>query len=117
MTKIKHYTALLFVGLGLIMCIGLNSCNSDNKKNDEHKGEVFVRYEIISGRNGGWGYALYADDKLYIKQDIIPAISGIHTFKSREDAEKVAKLVIEKLHNQQSPAIDSLEMAKLGIEF
>jgi hypothetical protein len=118
MTKIERYTTLSFIGLGLLItCLGLSSCRSGNRKNGEHKGEVFVRYEIIPGRTGGWGYALFADDKPYIKQDVIPAINGIHTFKSKEDAEKVAKLVRDKLHNRQSPAVDSLELVKLGIAF
>ncbi|MDR0792788.1 MAG: DUF4907 domain-containing protein [Chitinophagaceae bacterium] len=116
MIRIKHYTALSFVGLGIAMCIALGSCHSGNK-NDAHKGEVFVRYEIIPGKTGGFGYMLYANDTPFVKQDFIPAISGIHTFKTQEDAAKVAKLLIDKLHNQHVFTIDSLEMVKLGIEF
>ena len=109
---------LFLVGFSLFFSIALFSCNSGQKKNDEHAGQVFVHYEKLTGRNGqGYGYLLVGGKDTLIKQDIIPGISGIHTFKTEEDAKKVAKLVVDKLHNQQSPAVDSLELVKLGITF
>ena len=102
----------------ILAVITFFSCNTQDRKNDKHTGEVFVHYEKLTGRNGqGFGYLLLAGKDTVIKQDIIPAIHGIHTFKTEEDAQKVARLVIDKLHNRQSPAVDSMELVKLGIIF
>ena len=105
-------------GVFLLLSMFFLACHAQNKNNDEHAGQVFVHYEKLVGRRGeGFGYLLMMGKDTLIKQDIIPAVQGIRTFKTEEDAKKVAKLVIEKLHNQQSPAVDSLELVRLGISF
>lgn len=65
----------------------------------------------------GWGYDILADNKVYIHQNQVPAISGLHLFLSKEDAEKAANLMIEKLKRNRLPSIDSIEMQKAGIQY
>jgi len=45
----------------------------------------------------GWGYEILANNKVYIHQEIIPAIQGKKYFVSKEEAEKVGKLVVSKM--------------------
>lgn len=67
--------------------------------------------------NGGWGYDILADNKSYIHQDQVPAIQGKHIFLTREDAKKAGNLVIQKIIKTGRIGIDSLDMAKAGIQY
>ena len=60
--------------------------------------------------NMGYGYEISLDNKILIKQDIIPAISDQHTFCTQEDALKIANLVVTKLKNKQNPRITKEEL-------
>lgn len=70
--------------------------------------------------NTGWGYDIVKDDKLYIHQEIIPAIEGFKSFITKEEAEKVGKLVLQKIKNKEGGGlpqitreeIDSLQISK-----
>ena len=37
----------------------------------------------------GWGYYILTDGKVFVHQNIIPAIPGEHGFRTKEDALKV----------------------------
>lgn len=63
----------------------------------------------------GFGYTIKAGDKLLIKQTVIPAISGNHTFCDRTDAQKVCDLVLEKLNAGKTPYISKEELTELKI--
>jgi hypothetical protein len=45
----------------------------------------------------GWGYDIYKDKKIYIHQEIIPAVEGRKNFVSKIEAEKVGELVVSKM--------------------
>ena len=73
-----------------------------------------LTYEIIPGLNNTWGYDILSDNKVIIHQPCIPAVTGNEGFKTKEGAEKVAKLVIEKMKKgEMPPSIDAEEMKKL----
>jgi hypothetical protein len=75
-----------------------------------------LSYKIIPSVNKTWGYDIYSDDKLFIHQLSIPAISGNAGFKTKADAEKVAKLVIDKIKKGEVPPTVSVdEMKKLKV--
>jgi hypothetical protein len=63
----------------------------------------------------GWGYNILANDKLYIHQEYIPAISGKKGFQSKADALKVGNLVVSKISSNQRPTISEAELKQLGI--
>ena len=72
-------------------------------------------YKIIK-INNGWGYDIYMNEKIYIHQNCIPAISGYKNFICKEDAEKIAKVIIEKIKNHIiPPSITKDELNKNGI--
>jgi hypothetical protein len=95
----------------LTLCIPLlNAC----KNNNRHEGEVYCEVRPLQ-TDSGWGYAIYVDKKLYIKQEYIPAVSGMHAFKSKEDAMKTGKLVLNKLTHGKVPTISLDELKSLQI--
>ena len=64
----------------------------------------------------GWGYDIYVNSKNYIHQEYIPAISGKKPFKSKNDAEKTAGIVKEKIKkNIIPPSMTVNELNKIGV--
>ena len=57
---------------------------------------MFVRVQPFQ-TTSGWGYSIFADNKLYIRQAYIPNYPGNHSFVSKEDALKVGKLAVQKM--------------------
>ncbi|MBO9151036.1 DUF4907 domain-containing protein [Chitinophaga sp. GCM10012297] len=65
----------------------------------------------------GWAYRITHKGKPLIYQENIPAIPGLHPFKSRNDAQRTGELVLNKLENHAHPAlsireIDSLQLTR-----
>ena len=78
-----------------------------------------IQLQIFKTTNG-WGYDIVKDDKVYIHQEIIPAIEGFKSFITKEEAEKVGNLVIQKIKQKKggglpqvtNEEIDSLQISK-----
>jgi len=64
----------------------------------------------------GWGYLIKNNDKIIIKQSIIPVISTEKSFQSEEEALKVGNLVLDKLKHQTSPTITKKDLILLSIK-
>lgn len=64
----------------------------------------------------GWGYEIYKDGSLLIRQKNIPAVQGVHTFETKEEAAKLGVYVLDKIKNGYFPPsvtvdeIDSLQI-------
>ena len=65
--------------------------------------------------NDGWGYSIFLDGKVYIKQTIIPVIEGNKSFVSEEDATKCGNLVVAKLKAHQKPTLVMEDLKTLGV--
>jgi len=81
-------------------------------------GDVFknstITYKLISGVNDTWGYDILVDNKMKIHQPSIPGLPGNDGFKTKDGAEKVAKLVIDKMKKgEMPPGVTVEEMKKL----
>jgi hypothetical protein len=63
--------------------------------------------------DGGWGYKIEVNHRLYIYQDQIPCLPGKHLFPSRESAMAVAQMVKEKLIQGKSPAVTREELEQV----
>lgn len=68
-----------------------------------------LEYKIIPAINNTYGYDIYADGKLMIHQNSIPAMPGNEGFKTKASAEKVAQLVIQKIKKGEMPPTVSVE--------
>ncbi|WP_197492150.1 DUF4907 domain-containing protein [Arachidicoccus ginsenosidimutans] len=117
MTKLKMPAYIAGFSL-LALCFSIASCRngSSRKTAGYNDSMVLLTIKPIQLQNG-WGYEIFAGNKLFIKQDKVPQITGTHYFLSREDAKKAAKLVIEKLKNNELPSIDTLELQKAGARY
>jgi len=84
-------------------------------KGDKEKSAVYT-YVIIPSVNKTWCYDIYMGKKLFIHQPSIPGLPGNGGFKTKADAEKVAKLVIGKLKKgEMPPSVTIEEMKKLKV--
>jgi len=94
----------------LLATVAFFSC----KRQPSHEGEVYV--ELKATQNAaGWGYEIYVDKKLYIKQDYIPAVGGGRAFATKEDALKIGTVVKNKLEHGQVPAMTVAELKQLKV--
>ena len=74
--------------------------------------------KVIPVREKTFGYEIYQGTKLLIRQENIPGFSGMKGFRRKSDAEKVAKLVKEKLSKGiMPPTVERAEMEKLKVLF
>ena len=75
-----------------------------------------LTYKLIAAPNHTWCYDVFADGRLMIHQTSAPALPGNEGFKTKEDATKVALLVIEKIKKGEMPPTISIdEMKKLNV--
>ena len=67
--------------------------------------------------HGGWGYKINVGAKTRIYQDIIPTIQGRHVFQTKEDAQKVGDVLVEKMRKTGTgfPVISKQEMLEMKI--
>ncbi|WP_416441837.1 DUF4907 domain-containing protein [Leeuwenhoekiella sp. A16] len=93
------YAGLLIIGCGIIWRSGA--------KNDL-KVQIF-RSEM------GYGYKIIDHEKTLIKQTYIPALEKKAVFCTKEDAKKIAHLVIEKITLKLNPAISKEELENTAI--
>ena len=113
---VKKYHLLTFVCL---LFVGLTSIAQDKKAsastpNFPNVGKQKMTYNIISAPEKTFGYDILVDGKLMIHQPNKPGMAGIRAFDTKQDAEKVAKLVIQKMKNgEMPPTVSSEEMIKL----
>ena len=109
MIKKKHLLLLmplLFAGVLFFGC----------QQKEKHPPKIFVQLETFQTETG-WGYQLKKDEKIYIRQENIPAIHGNQSFETKDDAEKVGRLVLHKLRSKQRPAITINELDSLKINY
>lgn len=111
----RKYNFLKIVAIGsvifasLILLTNKHYASKDIVEKGNIKIETFRHEE-------GWGYHIFMDDKMYIEQKYIPVISGKLPFKTKGDAENVARLMKKKIIENIIPPsislkeIDSLEL-------
>lgn len=85
-----------------------------------HQYMMFPQYEFAADTyqtDSGWGYKITKNGKIFIKQDCIPAIPGSISFKTKTDAEKTAKLVLERVKSKHNPSISIKDLEFLNIDY
>ena len=83
-------------------------------KHKEGSQKVFI-YAEPTQTVYGWGYNIIAADKVYIKQEYMPAVPGKRGFKSEADALLVGKLVVKKITENKMPTITIHELDSMGL--
>ena len=75
-------------------------------------GDTKLTYKIIEASKHTYCYDVFADGRLMIHQTSAPALPGSEGFKTKEDATKVALLVIEKIKKGEMPPTISIDEMK-----
>ena len=74
--------------------------------------------KIFSKPDHSYGYDILKHNKVLIHQQNIPGQTGLKGFQKKDDAKKVALLVIEKLSQGiMPPTIEKNELIQLKIKF
>ncbi len=118
--------AIIFIPLTLLLCgqitkqaqAQVHPPEKTMQKTDFPSGDAFknvkITYKLIPGINNTWGYNILVNSRMTIHQPSIPGLPGNDGFKTKEGAEKVARLVIKKMKKgEMPPSIDVEEMKKL----
>ena len=93
----------------LLFCCGIILISCGKKSND---------LEInVTKQNSGYGYQILKKQKIIINQPFIPAIEGEKTFKNKEDAQKTADLVMNKIEKKMFPKISIHELDSMKIAY
>lgn len=99
-TKYQH---ILILGVSVILSAFILLHFAKEKRQHGFHSRVFKAA-------GGWGYDILVDDKLFIRQESIPVISGSKAFPRKEEAEKTAALIINKMERGEPPVVTTFEL-------
>lgn len=108
--------AILFLIIRLFVSCGKNESTAWADSNDD-EAITTNQIESIAEQNsdGSWGYGIFLDNKKIISQPNVPALPGASGFKTKEQAQQVAALVISKIiHNKIPPTVTIHELDSLG---
>ena len=74
-------------------------------------------YEVFESQHGGWGYRILLNGVTVIQQPFIPCVAGFRGFSSREDAERVASFLIQKIqeNGNQLVGLTLEDLVNLGV--
>lgn len=77
---------------------------------------TILTYSIVNSQNHTFGYDIYSNEKILIKQLTIPGLNGRDGFETKIDAEKIAQLVVDKIRNgKMPPSVTIEEMKNLNV--
>jgi len=106
-TRIRKNFSLIVTKHNLIFSLGILLFISCAKNENLH-----VR---TFKTNNGWGYTITNNEKIIIKQNIIPVISKNKSFKTEKEALRVGQLVLQKLTDDLSPTVTKKDLILLDI--
>ena len=107
--------------MSVIILFVLNICSAENPISLRDPGKRFggdTTCDIISSARNSFGYEIQIQNKVVIRQLSIPGVSGNKGFDKKEDAEKVAALVIIKMRRGlMPPTIEKKELDSLEVKY
>jgi len=117
MKKQLIFTALLFF---TFFNVYAQPAEKDSKKVEFPAASQFsntkLTYKIIPAASKTYCYDILSDGRMMIHQPSAPGLPGNEGFKTKMDAAKVAKSVIEKIQKgEMPPSVSVEEMKKMGV--
>ena len=100
----------------ILFIIGFQACHDPSSGDHRRSGsdtKMVISLKTFKTDSGYWGYEILADKKVYIHQEIIPALDGNRPFPGKKDALKVGRAVMQKIKTQQSPTLSKEEVLTL----
>lgn len=115
MCKKKSFWLILV----LVLIFGFIYLNKNKTQNTVHEDQNKQNFsiEVFWVDTLGWGYKIFDNDKPFIVQERIPATAGTKRFKTKDDAQKCAELVVTKINNFDFPSISKNELDSLGVVY
>lgn len=104
----------LVVYILILVVSGLLFFRFSNYMIDSKESKQRLHSEILNLGNG-YGYQIELDNKLLIRQEYIPILSGKKPFANAQDAKRTADKIISKLQNKESPILTLSELKELQI--
>ena len=91
---------------------------TDKPVEDEKREKDSSVCEVRTVENAsGWGYEVWQNGAMVIKQEHIPAVQGIHAFSSQEQAQKAAEIIKAKIEQGIFPPTMSMaELQSIGVD-
>lgn len=121
MTRSK--IGILFIGILLIITIIATILHNPKGPGENISGTSnnilapSISLKVFMKSENSWGYEVFIDSTRLIYQDVIPCVSGVHHFKSQEEASKCGELVLQKIKSNINPALSLAEIDSLGIDY
>ena len=112
----KNIIQVLFLIVLFTSCSNNNSSNNNLKENNDTNNIDTITTQVFKS-NDGWGYDILINNKIHIHQTMIPAVNGIFTFESQEDAKKTAAFVVKLMleRNNDLPNVSIEQLDSLGV--
>jgi Domain of unknown function (DUF4907) len=104
----KHNRIVLIISAAIAISIPFILLKRNNR-------EQHFESKIFRVTNG-WGYDILVNDKLLIHQESVPAKRGQNGFAQKEQAQKTANLVINKIERGLNPALTTFEIEQICSE-
>jgi len=111
----KHLFLFFSITMSLTLSAQTNTAQSKGvtkSPSAEINKNTSYTYTIIPSVNRTWGYDIYMEKRLVIHQPSVPGLPGNEGFKTKVDAGKVARLVIEKINKGEMPPSVTIEELK-----
>ena len=117
LTKIREFIIRSSISACLIIIALGSSCqNNKNQSISGDKNDLLEITTTVFKSGTGWGYKVYVGGNIYINQPFIPGVPGKRYFKTEDDAQKVAMLVVEKIEQHHlPPTVSGNELRQLHI--
>ena len=115
MVKLNYLIKLFSFFIVITIKISCNSIEETENNTEENNKQEKV-YAIAIKLENGWGYDIFMNNKRYIRQYLIPAVSGTYTFSTKEKALITGNFVVEKINNGIIPPYVRIrELDSLGV--
>jgi len=106
----------ILVLLGVASCLFIILKNKHPVKINSYANANITIRTFQTNTIGEWGYDILIDGNMYIHQPNIPAFSGDYGFKTKQDAQKVAEFVVDKIRNNEiPPSVTTEELRTLEV--
>ncbi|MEN1785587.1 MAG: DUF4907 domain-containing protein [Bacteroidota bacterium] len=106
-----NYKTILWITAALILVLGIALNGILAHRSSEE-------YRLVSQKSeSGWVYHIYRKNQLLIRQNTIPGIADNKAFETKEDAEKIGKIVIDRLQSKTTPSISKEDLKQHDISF
>lgn len=100
----RHNRVVILVSLAISGIIWLGALNRHHPAKTET-----LSARIFRG-SAGWGYDILLNDTLFIHQECIPVIATKKGFPEKEQAQKAADLVLQKIKQNKLPTLSKVDI-------